>query len=230
LWLRRKIRDDHKLVQRSALMEQTMKTKKYLALRIISVLLKIAGVFLFIVGGIGLLMSLGIANFAQTFPGTYRIFLGSFYGILWALPFGVFGLLAYAFGDLISVFIDIEANTRILSDQRAGVISLPVEGSDVCPKCGQANIERYERSREGEEWVCRNCNHSWHVAAEVVEAKQPSSPLHVGSPCPKCKSIKTLSFEETIEHIGWNCNDCGYRWQQHLPTAAEAWEGLAKKG
>ena len=36
-----------------------------------------------------------------------------------------------------------------------------VQGADVCPKCEQPTIEIYERSREGQKWICRNCNHTW---------------------------------------------------------------------
>lgn len=34
-----------------------------------------------------------------------------------------------------------------------------------CPKCKSGQIEIYERSREGEGWICRACKHTWLVSA-----------------------------------------------------------------
>jgi len=34
-----------------------------------------------------------------------------------------------------------------------------------CPKCRSGPTEIYERSREGEGWICRACNHTWMVSA-----------------------------------------------------------------
>ena len=34
-----------------------------------------------------------------------------------------------------------------------------------CPKCKSGPVEVYERSREGEGWICRACNHTWLEAA-----------------------------------------------------------------
>jgi len=60
------------------------------------------------------------------------------------------------------------------------------------------------------------------AATESLMPLAPPRPPHVGRQCPKCNSTKTVSGEETAEHIDWSCNDCGHHWQQHLPTAAEA--------
>ena len=39
-----------------------------------------------------------------------------------------------------------------------------VDVDDPCPKCKSGPTEIYERSREGEGWICRACNHTWLVS------------------------------------------------------------------
>ncbi len=40
-----------------------------------------------------------------------------------------------------------------------------VDAEHPCPKCNSGPTEIYERSREGEGWTCRACNHTWQVSA-----------------------------------------------------------------
>lgn len=62
--------------------------------------------------------------------------------------------------------VQMEANTRPREEggatprlQSAGETELP------CPNCKSSGAtEIYERSREGEGWICRACNYTWLVA------------------------------------------------------------------
>lgn len=42
---------------------------------------------------------------------------------------------------------------------------LQVDAEHLCPNCKSGPTEIYERSREGEAWICRACNHTWMVSA-----------------------------------------------------------------
>jgi len=39
-----------------------------------------------------------------------------------------------------------------------------VDAEHPCPKCSSGPTEIYERSREGDGWICRACNHTWLVS------------------------------------------------------------------
>lgn len=51
---------------------------------------------------------------------------------------------------------------RQLMHQRPAPLQA-VDAEHPCPKCKSGPTEIYERSRQGEGWVCRACNHTWVV-------------------------------------------------------------------
>jgi len=88
--------------------------------------------------------------------------------------FFILGILVSSQGELQKATLDaaVYASPFLSDDQRARVMSLPLgaaasstAASNTCPRCGQSTIEIYERSREGQSWICRSCNHTWQVAA-----------------------------------------------------------------
>jgi hypothetical protein len=95
-----------------------------------------------------------------------------FAAVIGALFF-LLGIFVSAQGEILKATLDTAVNTSpfLTNDQRVRIMSLPAspagaaEGSERCPKCGQLEVEIYERSREGQKWICRSCNHTWQVAA-----------------------------------------------------------------
>jgi len=102
--------------------------------------------------------------------------------LLAAIPFAVvigamfffWGIFVSAQGEILKATLDTAVNGSpfLSNEQRARIMSLPgtqsanvSQDADKCPSCGQPTIEIYERSREGQNWICRNCNHTWQIPA-----------------------------------------------------------------
>lgn len=79
------------------------------------------------------------------------------------------GLQIIAMAQVYQCLMQIEINTR--PEQALPAIPLPaasplqLDAKRPCPRCNSGPTEIYERSREGEGWICRACNHTWLVSA-----------------------------------------------------------------
>lgn len=86
-------------------------------------------------------------------------------GTLWtaaliAAALVMLGLGIIATAQVYQCLMQIEINTR-----REQALPPPqVDAQHPCPKCNSGRTEIYERSREGEGWICRACNHTWLVS------------------------------------------------------------------
>ncbi len=115
---------------------------------------------------------LGVLIFLASLLASGQYFLvGLLFGAVIGTLFFLLGIFVSAQGEILKATLDTAVNTSpfLTNDHRARIMSLPAshagtaQDSDRCPKCGQAEIEIYERSREGQNWICRNCNHTWQV-------------------------------------------------------------------
>jgi hypothetical protein len=88
------------------------------------------------------------------------------------IMFFFWGILVAAQGEILKAALDTAVNGSpfLSNEQRARVMSLPEthdasgsQDADKCPNCGQPTIEIYERSREGQNWICANCKHTWQT-------------------------------------------------------------------
>jgi hypothetical protein len=88
--------------------------------------------------------------------------------------FFFWGILVAAQGEILNATLDTAVNSSpfLSNEQRGRIMSLPgtpnasvSQDAAKCPSCGQPTIEIYERSREGQNWICGNCKHTWKVPA-----------------------------------------------------------------
>jgi ribosomal protein L37AE/L43A len=89
-----------------------------------------------------------------------------------------------------------------------------IETEHPCPNCKSGPAEIYERSREGEGWICRACNHTWlvpHYCRAVPLASSRWTSAAQSTPCPACGSTR---FEYRTYGGSWDdadthCARCG---------------------
>jgi predicted RNA-binding Zn-ribbon protein involved in translation (DUF1610 family) len=88
--------------------------------------------------------------------------------------FFLMGIFVSAQGQILKATLDGAVNSSpfLTNNQRAKIMSLPAEQdasvtetSNKCPNCGDSAIEVYQRSREGQGWICQACKHVWRVPA-----------------------------------------------------------------
>lgn len=82
-----------------------------------------------------------------------------------------------------------------------------IETEHPCPNCKSGPTEIYERSREGEGWICRACNHAWLV----------SSPSRYCPVAPSANPRWTYTVQNT------SCPDCGST-EFEMRTYGGPWE------
>ena len=73
------------------------------------------------------------------------------------------GLQIIAMAQVYQCLMQIEINTR--HEQPESPTPPQVGAEHPCPKCNSGPTEIYERSRDGERWICRACNLTWLVPA-----------------------------------------------------------------
>lgn len=81
-------------------------------------------------------------------------------------------------GAPINPTIDESDVVRMEPQDEAAVVTAPappqVDAEHLCPKCHSGPTEIYERSREGESWICRACNRTWLVSSPVRMEPPPN--------------------------------------------------------
>ena len=97
------------------------------------------------------------------------------------------------------------------------------ETEQSCPNCKSGPTEIYERSREGEGWICRACNHRWLVSRQLVSS-QPHYHRRVApaangrrtytvqnESCPDCGSteLEMRTYGGLWEYADTHCAECG---------------------
>jgi hypothetical protein len=117
---------------------------------------------------LAVLLLLGTLASAQYLP------VGIPFAVVIGAMFFFWGIFVSAQGEILKATLDTAVNGSpfLSNEQRARIMSLPEtqnagvsQDADKCPNCGQRTIEIYERSREGQNWICRNCNHTWQIPA-----------------------------------------------------------------
>jgi ribosomal protein L37AE/L43A len=94
-----------------------------------------------------------------------------------------------------------------------------VDGSS-CPYCKSGATEIYERSREGEGWICRACNHTWLAGGSRTPSEEKpistvrvrsTSPCSEYTSCPRCgsKEFEYRTYGGSWEDADTHCAKCG---------------------